>query len=60
VLSAARAVDAVPDHEATKLARSAAMVARGLVAGEAAAPDLKHLLDDWSPVVGVARFSHAA
>jgi hypothetical protein len=60
VLSAARGVDAVPDHEATKLARSAAMVARGLVAGEAAAPDLKHLLDDWSPVVGVARFSHAA
>lgn len=60
VLTAARAGDSVADHEATKLARSAAMVARGMVAGEAAAPQLQHLLDDWSSVVDRALVFHAA
>ena len=53
VLSATRTMDTVPHNEATKLARSAAMIARGMVAGEAAATDLRRLLNDWSPVVGV-------
>jgi hypothetical protein len=60
VLGAARSMEAVPDHEATKLARSAAMVARGMVAGEAATPQLKHLLDDWSMVVGEQLVVNAA
>ena len=60
VLAAARAFDSVPDSEATKLARSAAMVARGMVAGDAAQPHAQQLLDDWSPVVGGALMSSAA
>lgn len=51
VLAAARAVDSVPDVEATRLARSAAMVARGMIAGDAAEPHVQQLLGDWSPVV---------
>jgi hypothetical protein len=60
VLNAARALETVPDHEATKLARSAAMVARGMVAGEAAEPDVRKLMDDWAPVVHTMPVSDAA
>jgi hypothetical protein len=60
VLAAARALETIPDYEATKLARSAAMVARGMVAGDAVATDLRHLLDDWSPVVDITLISDAA
>jgi hypothetical protein len=60
VLAAARAIDTVPDQDATKLARSAAMVARGMVAGEAAATDVRRLMDDWAPVVHLHAVSDAA
>jgi hypothetical protein len=50
----------VPDADATKLARSAAMVARGMIAGEAAECDVRRLMDDWAQVVHVAQVSDAA
>jgi hypothetical protein len=60
VLAAARSIDAVPDADATKLARSAAMVARGMVAGEAAECDVRRLMGDWAPVVQLSHVSDAA
>ena len=50
----------VPDRDAVRLARAAAMIARGLVAGEAAATDLRPLLDDWAPVLSFALVWDAA
>jgi hypothetical protein len=44
----------LPDAEVTHVARAAAEVARGLVAGPDAAGEVRHLLCDWAPVLGVA------
>jgi hypothetical protein len=60
VLAVAQGVEAVPDHEATRVARAAAMVARGMVAGEDAAGDVRRLLGDWSVVVPNPAVSDAA
>ncbi|MCZ7528033.1 MAG: hypothetical protein M5U14_17660 [Acidimicrobiia bacterium] len=43
-----------PDPEVTFVARAAAEVARGIVAGEAVALEVRGLLASWRPVVGVA------
>jgi hypothetical protein len=49
--AAARAGIAVPDPEVTRVARAAADVARGLVAGPAARPVVQLLLEYWTPVL---------
>jgi len=41
----------LPDEEVTHVARAAAEVARGLVAGEEAHGEVSVLLVDWSPHV---------
>jgi hypothetical protein len=42
----------LPDEEVTHVARAAAEVARGLVAGEDVRAEVGTLLVDWSPLVG--------
>jgi hypothetical protein len=42
----------LPDEEVTHVARAAAEVARGLIAGDDVRPEVGALLVDWSPVVG--------
>ncbi|HEX6310437.1 MAG TPA: hypothetical protein VF152_02285 [Acidimicrobiia bacterium] len=45
---------ALPDAEVTHVARAAAELARGLVAGDAAADEVRLLLDSWAPLVGAS------
>ena len=42
----------LPDEEVTHVARAAAEVARGLVAGDDVRAEVGTLLVDWAPVVG--------
>jgi hypothetical protein len=42
----------LPDEEVTHVARAAAEVARGLVAGDDVRAEVGTLLVDWSPLVG--------
>jgi hypothetical protein len=42
----------LPDEEVTHVARAAAEVARGLVAGDDVRAEVGALLVDWSPLVG--------
>jgi hypothetical protein len=50
VTSAAEAGDILlPDPEVTQVARAAALIARGIVAGPEAEPDVRWLLLEWSP-----------
>jgi hypothetical protein len=51
---AAREGITLPDAEVTHLARAAAEVARGLVAGDEVTNEVQTLLIDWSPVVAAA------
>ena len=51
---AAREGITLPDAEVTHLARAAAEVARGLVAGDEVTTEVQTLLVDWSPVVAAA------
>jgi hypothetical protein len=44
----------LPDAEVTHVARAAAEVARGLVAGDEVRNEVQTLLVDWSPVVAAA------
>jgi hypothetical protein len=44
----------LPDAEVTHVARAAAEVARGLVAGAEVRTEVETLLVDWSPVVAAA------
>jgi hypothetical protein len=41
----------LPDEDVTHVARAAAEVARGLIAGDDVRPEVETLLVDWSPVV---------
>ena len=41
----------LPDEEVTHVARAAAEVARGLIAGDDVRPEVGALLVDWSPLV---------
>jgi len=51
---AARQGIALPDAEVTHVARAAAEIARGLVAGDEVSNEVQALLVDWSPVVAAA------
>jgi hypothetical protein len=42
----------LPDEEVTHVARAAAEVARGLVAGDDVRAEVRTLLVDWSPLIG--------
>jgi len=42
----------LPDEEVTHVARAAAEVARGLIAGDDVRPEVGSLLVDWSPLAG--------
>jgi hypothetical protein len=44
----------LPDAEVTHVARAAAEIARGLVAGDEVSNEVRALLVDWSPVVAAA------
>jgi hypothetical protein len=44
----------LPDTEVTHVARAAAEIARGLVAGDEVDHEVRTLLVDWSPVVAAA------
>jgi hypothetical protein len=44
----------LPDADVTHVARAAAEIARGLVAGDDATTQVQALLVDWSPVVAAA------
>jgi hypothetical protein len=44
----------LPDEEVTHVARAAAEVARGLVAGDEARAEVRMLLVDWAPLVGLS------
>ena len=44
----------LPDEEVTHVARAAAEVARGLVAGDEARAEVRTLLVDWAPLVGLS------
>ena len=44
----------LPDAEVTHIARAAAEIARGLVAGDEVTNEVRALLVDWSPVVAAA------
>ena len=44
----------LPDEEVTHVARAAAEVARGLVAGDDARTEVRTLLVDWAPLAGVS------
>jgi hypothetical protein len=50
-IAAARGIR-LPDEEVTHVARAAAEVARGLIAGDDARAEVRTLLVDWSPLVG--------
>jgi hypothetical protein len=55
VLRAAEAQGiALPDAEVTQVARAAAELARGMVAGPEAADEVTVLLGSWSPVLAVS------
>jgi len=55
VLRAAEAQGiALPDAEVTHVARAAAELARGMVAGPDAADEVRLLLGSWAPLVGVS------
>ena len=55
VLRAAEAQGiALPDAEVTHVARAAAELARGLVAGPDAADEVRQLLDSWAALVGAS------
>jgi hypothetical protein len=41
----------LPDHDVTHVARAAAEVARGIVAGDEVAAELSRLLQHWFPVL---------
>ena len=41
----------LPDNDVTCVARAAAEVARGMVAGSAAEQPVRHLLESWSPLL---------
>jgi hypothetical protein len=43
----------LPDPEVTRVARAAADVARGLVAGRPARPIVRLLLEHWEPIVAI-------
>lgn len=43
---------ALPDAEVTHVARAAAELARGVVAGPEAVDEVRQLLDSWAPLVG--------
>lgn len=45
---------ALPDADVTHVARAAAQIARGLVAGEEVTNEVRTLLVDWSPIVAAA------
>ncbi|HUF84756.1 MAG TPA: hypothetical protein VMQ81_09230 [Acidimicrobiia bacterium] len=45
---------ALPDAEVTHVARAAAEVARGMVAGADAEGEVRLLLGNWTPLVGAA------
>jgi hypothetical protein len=49
--SASRGGLMLPDDEVTRVARAAADVARGLVAGHPARPIVRLLLEHWTPIV---------
>lgn len=44
----------LPDEEVTHVARAAAEVARALVAGDDARAEVRTLLVDWAPLVGLS------
>jgi hypothetical protein len=50
-IAAARGIR-LPDEEVTHVARAAAEVARGLIAGDDVRAEVRTLLVDWSPLVG--------
>ncbi|HEY4398413.1 MAG TPA: hypothetical protein VGO28_12155 [Acidimicrobiia bacterium] len=50
-ISAAQGIR-LPDEEVTHVARAAAEVARGLIAGDDVRAEVGALLVDWSPLVG--------
>jgi hypothetical protein len=52
--AAARQGIALPDAEVTHVARAAAEIARGIVAGDEVTNEVCALLVDWSPVVAAA------
>ncbi len=52
-IAAARGIR-LPDEEVTHVARAAAEVARGLVAGDDARTEVRMLLVDWAPLVGLS------
>jgi hypothetical protein len=55
VLRAAEAEGiALPDAEVTHVARAAAELARGLVAGGDASDEVRVLLENWAPLVGAS------
>lgn len=55
VSSAAEAGDILlPDPEVTRVARAAALIARGIVAGAEADPDVQWLLLEWSSLFAPA------
>jgi hypothetical protein len=41
---------ALPDPAVTRVARAAAEIARGMIAGDDVAPSVEHLLQHWFPV----------
>jgi hypothetical protein len=51
---AARQGIALPDADVTHVARAAAQIARGLVAGDEVSNEVRALLVDWSPIVAAA------
>jgi hypothetical protein len=55
ITAAAEAGDILlPDPEVTQVARAAALIARGIIAGPDAEPDVRWLLLEWSPVFAPA------
>jgi len=52
--AAVRAGIALPDDDVTRVARAAADVARGLVAGLPARPVVRLLMEHWTPALSVA------
>jgi hypothetical protein len=55
--AAARSRTTLPDGEITRVARAAADVARGLVAGPPARPVVQLLLEYWTPVLTADAFT---
>lgn len=55
VTAAAEAGDILlPDPEVTQVARAAALISRGIVAGPEAEPDVEWLLLEWTPLFAPA------